>query len=273
MVAYRRTFTDIPFSHEIFKKLGKIIKQHGYKKMPEYLKKPELAPQFEARYKLINKSIYRTRYNQILELASGFAPRGLSMSVNDHFNYVEVDLPSVIKEKKQIVKEIADSNNFAMPKNLHFVSGNVLELKTFEKAIKYFDKSKPLIIVNEGLLRYMTKKEKAKVAKNIHKILTKFNGVWITSDISIKKIFRQENKIMNKYIEKVSKLTGKDLNTNRFETEKEAIKFFENLGFSIKKHSTMEIHNDLTSSKKLKLSEKQTKDTIEGLSVLVMKPI
>lgn len=273
MIAYRRTFTDIPFSCEIFKKLEEIIKRNNYKKIPSNLKKSELAPQFEARFKLIDKLIYKHNYNQVLELAAGFSSRGLSMSTKDNFNYVEVDLTRVIKEKKQIIKEIGIDKKIKIPKNLHFVSGNVLDFETFEKATKYFDKSKPLVITHEGLLRYLTKEEKAKVAKNIYKILKKFNGVWITSDVSLKRIFSQENKIMNKYVEQVAKLTGKDIVANRFETEGEARKFFKALGFSIKRYSFAEVYDELTSPKKLKLSGRQTRETIEGAVVFVMKPI
>jgi len=57
------------------------------------------------------------------------------------------------------------------------------------------------------LLRYLTKDEKAIVAKNIYKILEEFGGVWITSDISLKRIFSMENKLMKDHVEKIIKLT------------------------------------------------------------------
>jgi len=136
-----------------------------------------------------------------------------------------------------------------------------------------FDGSKPLVVTNEGLLRYLTKDEKAIVAQNIHKILEEFGGVWITSDISLRKIFSQENKVMVEHVEKISKLTGKDIVANRFETEKEAIDFFENLGFSIERHSFMEVYDDLVSPNRLNLIEQQVKDTIEGAVVFVMRTV
>lgn len=108
MVAYRRTFSDIPYSIEIFEALEEIKKRNNYDEIPSDLKKPELSPQFEARHKLIDKLIYQTNSEQVLELASGFSSRGLSMSQEHNFNYVELDLPTVIKEKKQIIKEIAE---------------------------------------------------------------------------------------------------------------------------------------------------------------------
>ena len=54
IVAYRRTFTDIPFSQEIFQELDAIREKQGTK-IPEDVRTPELTPQLEARYKLLNR--------------------------------------------------------------------------------------------------------------------------------------------------------------------------------------------------------------------------
>lgn len=48
-------------------------------------------------------------------------------------------------------------------------------------------------------------------------------------------------------------------NENSFETEEEARNFFEKLGFSIESHSFMEVFDNLSSPKKLGLSESQVK--------------
>ena len=273
MVAYRRTFSDIPFSKEIFEKLEEIRDRNKYDEISADLKKPELAPQFEARHKLIDKLIYASGIKQVLELASGFASRGLTMSKDDKINYVEMDLSSVIKEKEQIVTEIAQDKNFDVPINLHFESGNVLDLNSFNRAAKHLNASEPLIITNEGLLRYLTREEKARVAQNIRKILSEFGGEWITSDISLRKIFSKENKIMADHVAKISELTGKDIVANRFETEEEARTFFENLGFSIERHSFMEVANELSSPSQLGLSGQQVRDVVEDGVVYVMKPL
>lgn len=185
---------------------------------------------------------------------------------------MELDLPTVVEEKEQIIKEITKEKGSEPPKNLHFQAGNALDFESFENAGKYFNRSKKLVITNEGLLRYLTKEEKAKVAQNINRFLEDFGGVRITSDISLRKIFSKENKVMNEHVEKISKLTGKDIFNNRFETEEEAKEFFENLGFSIERHSFMEVYDDLISPKKLNLSEQQVKDVIEDAVVYIMKP-
>lgn len=270
MVAYRRTFSDIPFSQEIFDKLEALRKKEGQKEIPADLKKPELAPQFEARHKLINKLIFQAGADQILELAAGFSSRGLSMSKDNNFTYVEVDLPSVILEKMQIIAEIATENNFKIPANLYFMPANVLEFKKLEKAASHFKKTKPVTIINEGLLRYLTFQEKAKVAQNIHKLLKEYGGTWITSDISLKKILSKENAVMANHVKKISELTGKNIEGNRFETEQQAKEFFENLGFSVERHSFMEVINDLKSPARLELPESEVKNIIEDAIVFVM---
>lgn len=272
MVAYRRTFSDIPYSQEIFNKLEDIRKRMDQEDIADDLKKPEMAPQFEARHKLIDKMILATGHTQVLELASGFSSRGLSMAQDNGFEYTEIDLPEVIREKQQIIQEITTEEGRGIPANLHFAAGSVLDFENLEKATQYFDKAKPLAIINEGLLRYLNFQEKAKVAKNIHALLEKFGGVWITSDISLRKIFSNENKIMKDHVEKISELTGKDIVANRFETEEEAREFFESLGFAIESHSFSEVIDDLTSPKNLGLSQEHVRDTLEAAVVFVMKP-
>lgn len=273
MVAYSRSFSDIPFSQEIFEKLEEIRKTNDHEEISPDLKMPELAPQFEARHKLINKLIYQANSDQVLELAAGFSPRGLFMSEENKFNYVEVDLPGVIKEKEQITKEIAKENNFNLPDNLHFEPGNVLDQETFERATEYFNRSKPVTIINEGLLRYLNFEEKAIVAKNIHKVLKKFGGSWITSDISLGKIFSKEDKIVKDHTQKLSTLAGKDIAGNRFETEEDAKKYFEGLGFSVERHSFMEVKDELSSPQKLNLQGSLVKDQMGDAVVFVMKAV
>jgi len=149
MVAYRRTFSDIPYSKEIFDKLEEIRKRNNYEDIPSELKKPELSPQFEARHKLIDKLIYQNNSAQILELASGFSSRGLIMSLKDNFNYVEFDLDLVISSKIQIVTEILSQNDLKIPQNLHFFAGNALNFEDMKNSLRCFDRSKPLVITNE----------------------------------------------------------------------------------------------------------------------------
>jgi len=273
MVAYSRSFTDIPFSKEIFDKLEAIRQKSGQAFIPEDLKKPEIAPQFEARHKLIDRLILKSGIKQVLELASGFSSRGLSMAGDKNFNYVEIDLPGVMNEKKQVVKEIAADASLPIPQTLHFEEGNVLEKANLEKAARHFDKTQPIAVVNEGLLRYLAIPERAKVATHIHSLLIQFGGEWITSDISLKRVMREEDKAHSERTEKIAALTGKDIVANYFETEEAAQKFFKDLGFTIERHSFMEARPELSSPARLNLLEDQVTGIIKDPVVYVMRAV
>ena len=119
-----------------------------------------LAPELEARYKLINKILDKLNISQVLELASGYTSRGVRYSKKE-YNYIEMDLENVSKNKINILKSI---NNF-IPDNLHIISGNALRKNAFDKCKKNLKVSEPVAVINEGLLRYLTFEEKRIVAK------------------------------------------------------------------------------------------------------------
>jgi hypothetical protein len=77
MIAYRRTFTDIPYSQEIFNAFEEIRKEFNLSEIPVELRKIERTPLFEARYKLVGLLISKFATNQILEIASGVFSKGL----------------------------------------------------------------------------------------------------------------------------------------------------------------------------------------------------
>ena len=75
LTSYPRTFTDIPYEKEIYNWLNKNCnKDVNLNKL--------LAPEIEARYKLIDKLINKSNINQVLELAAGYSSRGLIYSSN-----------------------------------------------------------------------------------------------------------------------------------------------------------------------------------------------
>ena len=56
-VSYLRTFSDIPFSQEFFDILNKHIQAQGEPDIATKASRDHLAPQLEARYKLVEKLI------------------------------------------------------------------------------------------------------------------------------------------------------------------------------------------------------------------------
>src|SRR3990170_5146832 len=101
-IAQQRSLTDIPYSNQIFRVLERQLSQNGVE-ISEEFRSPQIAPQTEARYKLVDHLLRENGVQQVLEIASGFSPRGLQMTDNNNFVYVEVDLQNVLKQKRQIV--------------------------------------------------------------------------------------------------------------------------------------------------------------------------
>lgn len=249
LVAYRRTFTDIPLCGDIFSELEKLPRP---KELTPELMRPEMAPQFEARYKLIDKLFRKIGIKQVLELASGLSPRGLNLAL-EGITYVEVDLAKVLDIKRNVIKRLKNSDKIGDIKNLYLENGNVLSLTDLKKAAKHFNPKLPIAIINEGLMRYLNFEEKRKLAGNIHTLLSRFGGVWITSDISLKKTQEGENQVNTGHIKRISEMTGVDIVGNRFENVTQGKKFFNDLGFSIESHSFMEVEDQLYSVKKLNI--------------------
>src|SRR5437868_6767563 len=90
IVAYRRSLSDIPLAKEIY---------DAVKGSAPYVSgdlfRPDLAPEIEARYRVVDLYLAKSGIHQILELASGLSPRGAALSADPEINYVELDLESM----------------------------------------------------------------------------------------------------------------------------------------------------------------------------------
>jgi len=271
-VARFRAQADIKYAQEIFDELAILIKPTHPLEV-EYIrrsKESNIAPQLEARYKLINQLLATSKTNQILEMASGLSPRGLTMTEEDpSLCYVEVDLPEMVETKKRLIQTLVDKNIAKPQNNLHIEDGDVLDADYLMATTRYF-KTGPIAIINEGLLRYMNFDQKAIVAKNVRTLLEKFGGVWITSDITLPRVLEHhEESKLNRGL--IKALSGIDIERNAFENEPAAIEFFKNLGFTIERHSFLEVIDDLISPKRLGMSKEETKELIEHAVVFVMR--
>ncbi len=93
VTSYPRIFTDISYAKEIYNWLESHCNE-------EVTLNKMLAPEIEARYKLINKLLERYNIKQVLELGAGYSSRGLIYSKKG-YNYIELDLNNVSKIKKK----------------------------------------------------------------------------------------------------------------------------------------------------------------------------
>lgn len=260
VTSYPRIFTDIPYEKEIYEWLNNHCNEN-------VILNKMLAPEIEARYKLISKLLDNSKITQVLELASGYSSRGLIYS-NKGYNYVEMDLENVCNNKINIIKSIKKD----MPKSLKIISGNALNKEDFLKCNKYFEDNKPVAVLNEGLLRYLTFEEKKIVAENVFCILKKHGGVWITCDVTPKKFVESQNKALPKFNQNLNKITSRNNLNDRFDDIDHVKSFFGNIGFEVcGVHKFNEVKEELHSVNVNKIINSDIEKTLDDAIVVIMK--
>ncbi len=266
-VAHGRTFSDIPFSKEIFAEVRRIGVEGVDDNTTEELTSVDLAPRFEARYKMINHLVRGTGLRQVFEVASGLTPRGMEMTESGEVDiYVEMDLPGIMRTKREIVATV-----FKGPgsKKLFLEEGSALELEDMQAAAARFDPAKPIAVIMEGFLRYLDFNAKALVARNTLSLLGRFGGAWITTDITLKSTRLQEREEGRRGY--VKETAGIDMEENKFESADVAAEFFERLGFTVERRVLGEVVDRLVSPIRLNLPVSEIRGRLGKSSAFVMR--
>lgn len=268
--AEARTYTDIPYSNDIFEELEKGAQVK--RQLSEELGKGmpwEYVPGFEARYKMISKLVREAEVKQILELAAGYSPRGIEMAQDPSVKYVELD--KSVAEKRRIIENLSANGKIPVEPNLHVIEGDACNGQDLESAVEYFSKEEPVAIIHEGLLKYLTREKQKAVAINIRQILKRFGGVWITSDCSLE----EKNANIAQFEKKLGERKNFNFSEGMFQNREEFINFFEELGFEVEERSMEEVTNDVVSldkiPKEIGFNKEKTKSHIKNRATFIMK--
>lgn len=261
--AYPLIYTDIPYAKEIYEALC----EYGF---PEELKNDKLCFELEARYVLIDKFLEESKITQVLEIACGFTSRGLNFcKENAGFVYVELDLPKVIEEKKAILNKVAGG----VTNNLYFVEGNALNRNDINKCLKHFDLSKPIAIINQGLMRYLNFDEKRFLTKIVYDIIAKNNGIWLTCDFTPAKFLVTEDKNLTgkeDYNKKLTQVTDRNNAAWRFKDKRAVEQFLKTENLKIEWHDFVEALPMLSSKNNLDLKDNEVEKYLQNAYVGVI---
>lgn len=179
----------------------------------------------EARFKSVNHILKEHGSSQVLELASGLSPRGMDLAQRGVV-YVEADLPESVARKREIVTAILG----AVPANLHLCAASVIDREQLLACAAVFGK-KPVAVTTEGLLRYLTFDEKRRLSANVLELLARFGGMWVTTDIHLRKFLLGHRRALRHATE--TERLGRDLDPNYFDDLDHARQFFEECGFEV----------------------------------------
>ena len=260
VTSYPRIFTDIPYEKEIYEWLSRHCNE-------EVTLNKMLAAEIEARYKLTNKLLDNSGIKQVLELAAGYSSRGLIYS-SKGYNYVEMDLEKVSNNKINIIKTIEKN----IPESLNIISGNALRSLDYNKCDKYFEKNKPVAVINEGLLRYLTFDEKRIVAENVYSFLKKHGGIWITCDVTPKKFIQSQDKALPSFNKNLNNVTSRNNLNDRFENIEHIKQFFGDIGFEVAEvHKFGGMKEELYSINHNNIVNSHIEQLLDAAIVVVMK--
>ncbi len=270
-VAHLRTFTDIKYSLEIaaacnaedafVKIVGDDAKDFTWLALP-----------IEQRYKSVDAALRATGIRKVVELASGVSPRGIIWSRDESVQYLATDLVEIIAQKIAIEKQILGSQT---QNQLRWMPLDALNPAQCQFPDFFFKRNGPIGIVVEGLLPYLNLDEKRRVAENIHALLKRLGGVWITPDISSREHIQEimNNPQVARIIEVIPEFIERNLHANSFVSMEEARSFYADLGFEITEHSQQELVPELSSAERLNLDPRKFATMLGHGKVLVMKAV
>ena len=265
LTAYMRQYSDIPFAKDVAVRLRA---EEAFEKL---LRDNELSPKdllwyapiLEVRYKSVAETIRKSRVTQVLELASGFSLRGLAVTQDPQITYVESDLEELTDEKASLVADLRRQYRLAEHGNLHLVTADALDRNQLRSAATSFRRDRPIAVVNEGLLQYLSATEMATVARNIRDLLMEFDGLWITPDFSLKQDVQDVSEQQRRFRRVVAAATERTMYNNAFDNNEQLLAFFDGLGLQTRVLNAVDAAPNVVSLDALKLSH-QILDTAKS---------
>jgi O-methyltransferase involved in polyketide biosynthesis len=234
LAAYYRQFSDLPFAKEAAALVGAgeafdaLVQAHHLE--PEKLS--FYAPMFEARYKSISELARKSGAKQLLELASGYSLRGLDLTRDPAFRYVEVDLADVVQQKARLLEALRRAHGIPVAPGHRLATADVLDLAQLRSAADQLRRDEPVLILCEGLIGYLTRDESERLAENVRSVLSEFHGgTWFTPDFSFKADARDLPPQRKRLREAVTGLTERQLDASAFEDERDLADFLDRHGF------------------------------------------
>jgi O-methyltransferase involved in polyketide biosynthesis len=206
---------------------------------------------------------------QILELASGLLPRGMILSQQKEITFIESDLPAMIQQKQQLAQLLVGERP-----NLHFLEINATSNLNSSRLNDYFQRERPVTILCEGLLVYLTFAEKRQLFANVREILQTFGGVWITPDLATKvglEKIKHDPAESQQIAQKFASLTGRTAMENLFVDLDHVKQFVTEQGFLLEEKSVPGLLDQLECLSALGIERDIAQELLTTIPVFVLR--
>jgi O-methyltransferase involved in polyketide biosynthesis len=137
---------------------------------------------FELRARSLDDALDRIPGASVLELAAGYSMRGLARAARVDVDYLDTDLAPVVERKRAVVARLAPP---ALAGRLRVEPLDALDADAFAATVASL-RPGPVTIVQEGLLMYLDRNDKARLARSIRAAIAAHGGAWITADIYLR---------------------------------------------------------------------------------------
>ena len=192
----------------------------------------------QARYEIYNTAALRSSAHNIVDLPSGYSPRGFRISSAGK-RYFGFDLPVVIDAMAPAVQKVMTSEQHSLSSYHAVDATNYQSMKDALGSVKG-----ELCIVTEGLLGYFNEPELVSLCQAIHRLLSEYGSTWMTADLSILRIYvltfstmfkGDELAFLNRIQGKGGGLADVKMNQNSLflNGEEGARRFLEDQGFTV----------------------------------------
>lgn len=266
IVAYLRSFTDIPYAAEMAAAAELGDELLGGPATKAALIKA--APRFEARFNSITKLVLSCGTNQILEMAAGLSTRGMVVAEHPQVAYVETDASEMIQTKEQLVERVLQKEGEKRP-TLRFAAADALDSKQMTDAVIGLNGA--LTIVTEGLLAYFREDQLKAIARNIHHLLSITGGIWITPDFITRA--DRERSYGTDALTAFSQIAGgESIRENSFDSDAQIEAFIAEVEFTIEVFSQLDLAGELTCVEKLGLDGSDVRARLVDTKVYCLRP-
>jgi len=194
----------------------------------------------QARYEINNTAALRSSAPNIVDLPSGYSPRGFRVSSAGK-RYFGFDLPVVIDDMAPAAEKVMTPQQRSLSSYHAVDATNYQSMKEALGSVKG-----ELCIVTEGLLGYFNEPELVSLCQAIHRLLSEYGGTWMTADLSILRIYAltfgtllKGDELAYAYINSIKEKGGglADVKMNQnslfLNGEEGAMKFLEEQGFTV----------------------------------------
>jgi O-methyltransferase involved in polyketide biosynthesis len=203
VAAYYRQFSDIPFAREVAERIGA-----------------------DAAFDQILREHGLER-----DKLTFYAP----------MRYVEIDLPRVVAAKLELLEEVRQHHAISPSPHHVVTAADALDFDEVRSSTAALDRGRPLTVLSEALIMYLSKEQTEQLATNIRRLLGEFaGGCWITPDFMFKAETRDLPPERVRLRAAITGVTQRQIDASAFEDGQDLAAFLDRAGFDVQVRSQVD---------------------------------